>query len=239
MIDLTIQDRRFAGPADTLRARGQDPQTGVLDHLKDRQFRRHRQRDSRAPALNLDRPVAALARCRHRRYRRRHRGRRGGKPFHVQGSGRPRRAARLDGIDQARRPAAVHERRRGRHAQDRGQVEHPELVLGTHPHPVPITRELVEKGHRCPAPPAVVQRPVRARRFGRRHHGQQRGDPDAAGDEHVAGRRPQREVVARPPDMQLGARLGVVVDPGRPTPARRLAKHTDPPRAAVRGRTAQ
>ena len=82
-----------------------------------------------------------------------------------------------------------------------GQVEQAGLVLGPDAHPVRRTGPAVgAEGHGGGGAPAVVQRPRRARRRRRGQHGQDRGDPDAARDEEVAGRRPQREVVAGPAD---------------------------------------
>jgi hypothetical protein len=84
-----------------------------------------------------------------------------------------------------------------------------------------------------------VQLPLGAGRGHLADHRQQRGDADPAGDEEVAGRVEEREVVAGSAGEQRRAFVGVVVDPPRPTPALPLAQDRNPPRLAVVHRAAQ
>ena len=113
-------------------------------------------------------------------------------------------------------------------AEDAAQVgRSPSSSCGHDLHPVAVAGELVEEGHRAALAAAVEQLPVRAEQVGLVDHRQQRGDADAAGDEQVARRRHEREVVARAADPDEVARA-------RADRGRRRSRRGRPARAARR-----
>ena len=106
----------------------------------------------------------------------------------------------LDRAQQPLGPTAVDERVGLRPPQHGGEIQHPELVLRMDRDAVAVGRELVDEGHRGALPAAVQELPVGARGLRLLDHRDERRDADAAGDELVARRGDQGEVVARPPD---------------------------------------
>ena len=76
------------------------------------------------------------------------------------------------------------------------QVEGAGAVLGNDLDPVAVPREFVAKGHRLGVPATVDEPPVEVLLIGVRDHREDRGDPDATGDEQVSSRLDERKVVA-------------------------------------------
>ena len=109
------------------------------------------------------------------------------------------------------------------------EVEQAVFVLRPDRDPVAVGREFVEEGHRGPLPAAVDQLPVGAGGLGGADHRQHRGDADAAGDEQVARRVDEREVVAWPADPDDVAGVQLVVHVQRPAAAVRVTQDAEPP----------
>lgn len=166
--------------------------------------------------------------------------RRRGEPFEVQldvvavGQGRPYRA------QHRRRTARVH-RGVGRALTEKccgaGQ---PGLVVGADLDCGPVAGDFVEERQTVAAAAGVDHRPVHPQAAGRPQHRQDRGDPDAAGDEAEAARRGsvaghgQRERVTRTVGVHDGALGERVVHLDRPAAAPGDASHRDPVGAGAR-----
>jgi hypothetical protein len=106
-------------------------------------------------------------------------------------------------------------------------------------HPRAVRRELVEEGHRLPTAAAVPELPVDALCLGGAHHRQDRGDPDAARDEDVAGGRQEREVVAGADDLEPVAGPESFVDVLRTAERGLVPEDGDPVAGLVGGVAAQ
>ncbi len=148
----------------------------------------------------------------------------------LQCPGRPGTARPLDRLKQRFWSAAVDRGCDLRLPQRRRDVDEPGLILGCDGHPLAPAFELVQEGHRCAGPAAVGQLPVLVfPALQLPDHGDDRRDPDAAGDEHVPLRGRESKRVSRAPDLNHVTFADVVVDPGRPTTAVGRVEYRDAP----------
>jgi hypothetical protein len=123
--------------------------------------------------------------------------------------------------------------------EQRIEVEQAEFILWPQTDRIAVIGQLLEERHRAARAPAVQQRPRHAALGRGGDHRQDRGDADAAGDEHEPLGLDKLEVVPRAAHSHLHAGMQVIVNVGRAPAPGRLAQHPDPPRRPVPGITAE
>ena len=207
---IAFEHRGLAGAARPFRAGGQDPDA------------RPPRRRSRIDASGGTVRVSSLwARYDLERRRAARLGQRlGDEALDVQGAAaarpcsapRRRRAAARDRSSRPGCPVAGL-------AEQAVQVEQAGLVLRPDRDPVAVGAQLVEEGHGGALPSAVDEPPLGAGRLCGGDHRQHRGDADAAGDEQVARRGDEREVVAGPRTRTVSPGCEPVVHVDRPAAA--------------------
>lgn len=92
-----------------------------------------------------------------------------------------------------------------------------------------IGGQLVEEGHSGPAPSTVEKPPVAAPSGHGVDHGEDGCDADPPGDEEIVLGLDEREVVARPDELDRRPRPELVMNVHRATAAARFPLYRDPP----------